>query len=78
MDEILEIIIEYGGEFLVCICLIICNIFKRGKSQEELQEAYEKVKSKRLEKAQKKAAKDLAKAQKSVDVVDQIQKGGET
>lgn len=53
----LEILIEYGGEIMLAIVWVLCSIFGRNKTAEEIKKKLDKKKVKLLEKASKQALK---------------------
>lgn len=63
----IDILYEYGGEFLLCLVYIICTLFGRKKTAEEIKQKAEKKRDKALMKASKfavKSDKQCAKAEK--------------
>lgn len=53
----IDILLEYGGEIMLAIVYVLCTLFGRKKTAEEIQKKVEKKRIKLLDKASKQTLK---------------------
>lgn len=53
----IDILLEYGGEIMLALVYVLCTLFGRKKTAEEIQKKVEKKRIKLLDKASKQTLK---------------------
>lgn len=69
----MDFLIEYAGEIILGLCIVVSRLFGKTKTAEKLQAKLAKKRAKRKKKLTKRCKKEAAKLEKDLDKLKEVE-----